>query len=77
MRDGRMGPPLTALDQRAKVISRTTQSHHERSTDRFPRLEYCFLANNKRDVETYLLLHVRATITTPGPTKAVARNKPL
>ena len=54
---GRMGPPPFALEQRARVISRTTQSHHERSTARFPRLEYCFPANNNRDVETYVLLH--------------------
>ena len=39
----------------------------------FPRLESCSPAINKLDVGTYLLLHVRATITTPGVTNAVAR----
>ena len=61
-----------AREQRARVDSRTTQSHNERSTAPCPRLESCFPANNKLDVETYLLLHVRATITTPGLTSALA-----
>ena len=63
-------PPPFALEQRARFISRTTRSHIERSTAPFPRREYCFPSNNNRDVETYLLLHVRATITTPGSTKS-------
>ena len=63
-----MGPtPLFAREQqRARVISRTTRSRIERSTAPFPRREYCFPSNNNRDVETYMLSRVRATITTPG-----------
>ena len=73
---GHMGPPLFAREQqRARVISRTTRNHNERSTARFPRLEYCFAPTNNRDVETYVLLHLRAPITTPGLTSALARIK--
>ena len=71
-----MGPSLLAQEQqRVRVVSRTTRSHIERSTALFPRRDCCFPANNKRDVGTILLSHVRATITTPGLTNAVARNK--
>ena len=53
----RMGPPpLFALDQRARVISRTTRSHIERSTAPFPRRESCFPSNNNRDVESMFAL---------------------
>ena len=68
-----MGPPLFAREQqRAKVVSRTTRSHIERSTAPFPSRKYCFAATKNCDVETYLLLHVRATTTTPGLTNALA-----
>ena len=54
-----------------------TQSHVERSTAPFPRRRYWYAATNNCDVGTHLLLHVRATITTPGLIKAVARNNLL
>ena len=54
-----------------------TQSHVERSTAPFPRRRYWYAATNNCDVGTYLLLHVRATITTPGLINAVARNNLL
>ena len=33
-----------AREQRARVVSRTSQSHNERSTAPFPRLDHCFPA---------------------------------
>ena len=51
-----MGPTRAALEHRARVISRTTQSHNERSTARFLSLENCFPANNKLDEESMFAL---------------------
>ena len=71
---GRMSPPLLHGNNNVRELSvKKTQSHNERSTARLSDLRIVFQQTTNSTWKACLLLHVRATITTPGLISALAR----